>query len=663
MTPFFEKHCFSCHGKKRQSGDLSLHDLAPDMKATTSAGRWAMVLDKLAKGEMPPKSRPKPSDKEIEAIRRWIKAEMKRAGKHFARRQLIINGNEVPHEKLFDPNFTAPFDNPARIRRLSPEIYDGILRDLARNARGLGQPFTSDPRFIFKDMGAPKMDEPTTVQLIRNAVEIVKSRTKYKIENGKLRGVGSVPREFLKLLDESEELTDENVEAGIKLQFRAVLSREPTKDELARFVKLMHKNVKEAGRGTGVRYSLATVFLLPEAVFRWELGTGQIDATGRVRLAPREIAFALAYALTDRRPDAKLLADAAEGKLDTTDGVAAAAKRMLDDPRLDKPRILRFFQEYFGYEKARSVFQEQKENPDHDARRLVEDTDRLISYILEKDKDVLSELLTTTRAFVAYKVADETKKRRAQELKKFLERKRKDPKRYKNKQPRKIGKSVYLSYNLKDFPDNQPVDLPAEERAGILTQPAWLAAFAKTGENHAILRGKWVRERLLGKVVPDIPITVDAQLPEAPDKTLRERMAVTQQKYCWQCHEHMNPVGLPFEMYDYVGRFRTKELNEPVDATGKIEGSGDKDIEGKVKNAVEMLRKLADSELVEQVFVRHAFRYFLGRNENLGDGPSLRKAHQAYKRSGGSMKALIIALLSSDSFLYRVPTVASEKNR
>ena len=73
---------------------------------------------------------------------------------------------------------------------------------------------------------------------------------------------------------------------------------------------------------------------------------------------------------------------------------------------------------------------------------------------------------------------------------------------------------------------------------------------------------------------------------------------------------------------------------------------------------------MAKSERVEQVFVRHVFRFFTGRNENLGDGPSLRAAHQAYRKSGGSFEALVTSILSSDSFLYRTPklTTAANKN-
>jgi hypothetical protein len=99
----------------------------------------------------------------------------------------------------------------------------------------------------------------------------------------------------------------------------------------------------------------------------------------------------------------------------------------------------------------------------------------------------------------------------------------------------------------------------------------------------------------------------------------------------------------------------------PVDASGGITLANDAKIEGDVKNAVEMLKKLATSERVEQVFIRHAFRYWLGRNENLGDGPSLQSAHKAYRDEGGSMKALIVALLSSDSFLYRTPAMEERK--
>jgi len=82
--------------------------------------------------------------------------------------------------------------------------------------------------------------------------------------------------------------------------------------------------------------------------------------------------------------------------------------------------------------------------------------------------------------------------------------------------------------------------------------------------------------------------------------------------------------------------------------------SGDPKLDGKVANALEMIEKLAASERAEQVFVRHAFRFWMGRNETLNDRPALIAAHRAYKDNGGSMKALLVSLLTSDAFLYRV---------
>ena len=46
---------------------------------------------------------------------------------------------------------------------------------------------------------------------------------------------------------------------------------------------------------------------------------------------------------------------------------------------------------------------------------------------------------------------------------------------------------------------------------------------------------------------------------------------------------------------------------------------------------------------------------------SLGDARSLQAAHRAYRESQGSMKALIAALLSSESFLYRVPAPTEPK--
>jgi hypothetical protein len=135
-------------------------------------------------------------------------------------------------------------------------------------------------------------------------------------------------------------------------------------------------------------------------------------------------------------------------------------------------------------------------------------------------------------------------------------------------------------------------------------------------------------------------------------------MRVTREEYCWKCHRRMDPLGLAFEMFDDWGRPRTTELEKPIDATGAVLESPDPGLEGPVDDALDLTRKLARSEYVRQVFVRHAFRYWLGRNETPADAPTLQAAYRAYRDRHGSMQALVTALVTSDSFLYRIPASA-----
>ena len=246
------------------------------------------------------------------------------------------------------------------------------------------------------------------------------------------------------------------------------------------------------------------------------------------------------------------------------------------------------------------------------------------------------------------------------------------------------GENVAKFFNYRkdnwDWSAIQPAKVP--NRKGILTHPAWLTAFAFNTETDPIHRGKFVREKLLAGTIPDVPITVDAQIPEDHDMTLRSRLAsVTEATSCWKCHEPMNPLGYTFEAYDDFGRFRTQESLEypqhiikktpdknrernhlldlrdlyktlPVDPSGYLDGTGDDSLDGELKNAIDLSERLAKSRRVRQSIIRHAFRYFMGRNEFLSDSKSLIDAEQAYVENGGSFDAVIVSLLTSDSFIY-----------
>jgi hypothetical protein len=364
-------------------------------------------------------------------------------------------------------------------------------------------------------------------------------------------------------------------------------------------------------------------------------------------------------ASVSRTPDA-LLKAAAAGKLATR---AAVEKQVLDllsgrddkgkrlnpGQRVQTPRVLRFFQEYFGYTKAPEVFKDRYAYLDYDPYVLVNDTDALVLAILAEDKDVLKQLLTTDKGCVGNGKPNvfpgNTPKRAAEAFK---------TSGFKDGDfPLKNPKGKIDPRNNPGAPVPVPVPAPKGQRAGVLTQPSWLLAHSLNADNHPVARGKWVRERLLGGTIPDIPINVQAVVPEDPHKARRERLSATRADYCWQCHKKMDDLGYPFETFDHFAVYRETELGKPVSAKGAITASGDPKLDGPVSNAVELMTKLGDSARAPQVFVRHAFRYWLGREEALADAAALQEADAAYVKSGGSMKVLIATLIASDANLYR----------
>ena len=658
-------------------------------------------------------------------------------------------------------------------------------------------------------------------------------------------------------------VTDERLRSAVDYVFEAVTFRPSSNKESDDYLQIAKDSIGKVGKENGVFMGLSAIFLDRDALFRVETAqSGKPDRNGRVMLRDWELGLAVNHALSYVRPDEALRKAIVEERMRTRDDVKREVSRMLDDDSIRKPRVLRFFRDFFDYDLGGYICKDNaalartgvsSRGTSH-YRAMFDATassDRLIELILQEDKDILKELLTTrqvvaTGADKSYfgkknnkeerEVATLVRKKEAEaklkketaavaDLEKGIEdlesklrgesgdqippcfllngdfskvvleepdgwevasgtidpkelaenrvggrrqavviqqtfdepipaktklvvrversdsssrpigivalwdsgsqninlspdlgyfqfsvpagktmtaikfdsqrgnhvlsrvslredigilktltQKKKSltaaKKKLEQGKKKKIGNvhvtqaelsgpRVYARVSRRSFgngsmkPERTLATLPEGQRLGLLTHPSWLVSHSDAMDNHAILRGRWIREKLLGGGIPDIPITVDAMLPDEPNTTLRERMRVTREKYCWTCHEKMDPLGLPFEMYNHAGLFRTSELEKPVDTSGEIIDSGDPALDGPVKNALEMIEKLAASERVEQVFVRHAFRFWMGRNETLNDAPVLQTAHQAYRESGGSMKALLASLLTSDAFLYR----------
>ncbi|MCG8587154.1 MAG: DUF1588 domain-containing protein, partial [Pirellulales bacterium] len=449
--------------------------------------------------------------------------------------------------------------------------------------------------------------------------------------------------------------SEETVTTAIESVFREALGRQPTAEESERFLAFHKKATTTGGHVPAGKALVAAIIMQPEVLYRQELGDGKPDQYGRERLSQREIAYALSYALTNVPLEEFLKAGSAK-KLASAEQVASLVETRLADDSLiqgKNPRILQFFREYFHYPFANEVFKDRPEGGEHSSGRLINDLETTIRDILREDKNVLAELLTTRKFYVgaAYK-----------------EVKREGTKLVSTSNNGK--KSFYhTAYNMpldwKWAKHLQPVTFREDERAGVLTHPAWLAAWSGNFENHPVQRGKWIRTHLLGGTVPDVPIGVDARVPEKEHTSFRERLRLaTKAEYCWRCHRKMDPLGVAFERYDHYGRYQRLDAGQPVDASSKIDMTGVPELDGKeFDNPAEMMDFLAKSEFVEQVFVRHVFRYFMGRNETLGDANTLQDAYKAYKDGDGSFRALVTSILSSDSFLYRQTVSSTQANK
>ena len=90
----------------------------------------------------------------------------------------------------------------------------------------------------------------------------------------------------------------------------------------------------------------------------------------------------------------------------------------------------------------------------------------------------------------------------------------------------------------------------------------------------ATLRGIFIRKNLLCQMIPAPPANVDTSIPEADAEspTLRERLqSHLEDPSCATCHEITDLVGLGFENFDGIGRWRNTENNATIDPSGSID--------------------------------------------------------------------------------------------
>ena len=107
VKPFIETHCVDCHGAETQKAGLRLDTTPDDFRDEKTAQTWAVVLDRLVAGEMPPKKRERPPQGEIAAATQFLHTQLHAASlQHQQRKGRVI------------------------VRRLNGTEYENTMRDL-----------------------------------------------------------------------------------------------------------------------------------------------------------------------------------------------------------------------------------------------------------------------------------------------------------------------------------------------------------------------------------------------------------------------------------------------------------------------------------------------------------------------------------------------------
>jgi hypothetical protein len=359
-----------------------------------------------------------------------------------------------------------------------------------------------------------------------------------------------------------------------------------------------------------MEYGIAAVLQSPHFLYRVEHGAG--EGTARP-LTDWELASRLSFLLWNSIPDETLLEAAEAGVLQDDEGLAAEATRMLEDDRAVQG-IRNLFDEVFHlYEldelnKDPTVFTHA--HPDMGLLAREETLRVLEDLVLEEDADFRT-LLTTRETFVDRRLAALYN----------------------------VPAPVTDGFGAITLPDDG-------SRRGLLGHASFLLAHSHPTSSSATKRGKFVRVTLLCQDIPQPPADVDTSIPEADAEspTLRERIEThLEDPTCAGCHSLTDPIGLAFENFDGMGRWRDTENGALIDPSGDLDGEGFSD-------SWELGAVLSEHDRYGYCMSRHLYRYAVGRLESDSEVDLLDWLAAGLEETQFSYQSLLLDVILSDGF-------------
>jgi len=374
----------------------------------------------------------------------------------------------------------------------------------------------------------------------------------------------------------------------------------------------------------GIRLALERLLVSPSFLFRTEPDPSNVAPATAYRLSDIELASRLSFFLWSSIPDDELLDVAARGRLKDPKIAEQQVRRMLRDPKATA-LVKNFGGQWLLLRNIRLVTPDADMFPEFDDK-LREGFQRETELFLESqfrdDRGVL-ELLNANYTFLNERLA-------------------------------KIYgiPNVYGSHFRR-------VTLPDDRRAGLLGHGSILTVTSYPTRTSPVLRGKWVMETLLASPPPlppaNVPPLKENDGASAPT-SVRERLEQHRKNpVCASCHTNMDPLGFAFENFDAVGKWRVREANTRIDASGALADGTKFSTPAEFRKAL-----LGQGEVFVGALTEKMMTYALGRAVTYSDMPAIRTIKREAASSDYRWSSIILGITKSVPFYMR--TTAGQPN-
>lgn len=509
------------------------------------------------------------------------------------------------------------------LRRLSSVQYENTLRELFGPA--LAEPFISGSLFPKTQISAGFVNDAES-----NLVNTAESNA---IEDNAARIAKLLleqPQPYLEQLlpcPVSNPASDAEIDACIGqfiTQFGARAYRRPLTEAESSIVQRLYDGLRAEDDARAAWTATVQFFVQsPALLYRTERGGERLRA-GMVRLTDHEIATRLSYLFTNAPPDAELRKLADAGELHTRRAVREQAERLLGTPAFAEA-FARFHRDWLRSYELEHSSKDTAAFPDFTPEvleSLLEEPGQLARFVVEQGDGRIQTLFDTSVW--------------------------------------PLNATLAKWYGVSEAAPApgvwQPYEVP--NRRGILTSAGVMATLANTNRTNPIHRGAFVQREILCRSLPTLPGNIDTQtaLKDTSTRpTARERLQpLLEVKQCSGCHSQFNPIGLAFESYDAVGRFRDQENGAAIDTSGSADfGAG----QTHYTSPVELSGGLAESELVRDCYSLQWYRAAMGRKEFAEDNCSIRRVQEVAAETGGDIREVLLAITQTDAFMFRTEAV------